>query len=434
MRNWIVLFFVLPLTILGQESITLERAVAIALEQNYDIRIARGNAEIADNETTLGISGFLPTLNASAIVDHSIVDQSRTVSIQGSPNGESSGRTLSGIVSLNWTLFDGFSMFINNSRYHLLDEQARLQLQQSIETQVSLVVNRYLNAARQQQLLEIAQKSLDISRTRLQREGAKKELGGISTTEFLSTKVAFNSDTIAVLNLQTSRNQAVSDLKLVLGIPVDRDIAVVARIDVLPMAADLAGLKNMLQNANSSLALAQAQLKSAGLDKDQRYAPFLPNLSLRAAIGKTYSDTWQTSTGNLFETDTDNQSLGVDLSMNLFNGFRDYTALESASIRERNAELTLVKTRRELETQLENQYRVYRDNLVNYELQAEAVKFARQNLTLFEERYRIGGATFIEYRDAQLQLLRAENALVVSAYQIRTAAIVIEQLTGQIVK
>jgi outer membrane protein len=94
----------------------------------------------------------------------------------------------------------------------------------------------------------------------------------------------------------------------------------------------------------------------------------------------------------------------------------------------------LVKTRRELEMQLENQYRVYRDNLVNYELQAEAVKFARQNMTLFEERYRIGGATFIEYRDAQLQLLRAENALVESAYQIRTAAIVIEQLTGQIVK
>ena len=53
-------------TLRAQDTLTLERAIALALEKNYSIRIAEKRIDIALNDNTRGNAGFLPTVAASA--------------------------------------------------------------------------------------------------------------------------------------------------------------------------------------------------------------------------------------------------------------------------------------------------------------------------------------------------------------------------------
>ena len=59
-------FLVLSSTNLcAQETLTIEQAVELALKNNYDIQIAKNDAEIAARNNTVGNAGMLPKVNAT---------------------------------------------------------------------------------------------------------------------------------------------------------------------------------------------------------------------------------------------------------------------------------------------------------------------------------------------------------------------------------
>ncbi|MCK5367799.1 MAG: TolC family protein, partial [Cyclobacteriaceae bacterium] len=71
--------FLIPLSIVynvyAQDSLLSKRdAVDLALENNYDIRIAEGNVESAENSASIYNSGYLPSISASGGANYNVVD------------------------------------------------------------------------------------------------------------------------------------------------------------------------------------------------------------------------------------------------------------------------------------------------------------------------------------------------------------------------
>ncbi|MBP6584330.1 MAG: TolC family protein, partial [Flavobacterium sp.] len=66
MKNfkYIVIFLIgLPLFAVGQTVLTLEEAIAITLENNFDLRIAKNEVKINEENVSLGNAGMLPRVN-----------------------------------------------------------------------------------------------------------------------------------------------------------------------------------------------------------------------------------------------------------------------------------------------------------------------------------------------------------------------------------
>ena len=59
------LLLLIAIPVQGQDTLSVSDAVQIALENNFSIRIAKNNAEIANNNNTIGNAGFLPNVNAN---------------------------------------------------------------------------------------------------------------------------------------------------------------------------------------------------------------------------------------------------------------------------------------------------------------------------------------------------------------------------------
>ncbi|MEJ6675677.1 MAG: TolC family protein, partial [Polaribacter sp.] len=62
----IIVFFLSTLQGFSQEILTKKEALAIALENNFGIKIATNNLEISENNKSILNSGFLPTAGISS--------------------------------------------------------------------------------------------------------------------------------------------------------------------------------------------------------------------------------------------------------------------------------------------------------------------------------------------------------------------------------
>lgn len=96
----------------AQELITIESAVKIALENNYEIKIASNNSIINTTNVAIGNAGMLPTVAATITANNRVQNSSQTLQ-SGIVNSldNAKNNSLNYGVNLDWTVFDGFKMF-----------------------------------------------------------------------------------------------------------------------------------------------------------------------------------------------------------------------------------------------------------------------------------------------------------------------------------
>jgi outer membrane protein TolC len=125
-------------------------------------------------------------------------------------------------------------------------------------------------------------------------------------------------------------------------------------------------------------------------------------------------------------------SVGLSLSMNLFNGFRDMVNIQKSRLALKNSMENYEYNRKNLIAAVMQ----YTDNYNSYldiiKINEENLEAAKEEYRLAEERYRIGSGTQLEVREAQVNLTRAEQTLVAAKYYARVTQAQIEQALGKI--
>ncbi len=138
--KFLVLFFFASPLVMSQELLTVEEAVKIALENNYQIRIASNMLEIDKTGVNIGNAGMLPVVGATLNSNNSIQNSSQTradgnlVELDNAKNN-----SLNYGVGLDWTIFDGFRMFARYDQLKELEKLGEAQLKQAVLTPLNAV-------------------------------------------------------------------------------------------------------------------------------------------------------------------------------------------------------------------------------------------------------------------------------------------------------
>ena len=128
----------------AQELLTVEDAVAIALKNNYDIRIASNELKIDEQNVSLANAGFLPRLDANVTDNNNIQSTTQTradgtrLSLDNARNN-----SLTYGAELNWTVFNGFRMFARYDQLKELQKLGEAELQQMVLARVGDVMSTY---------------------------------------------------------------------------------------------------------------------------------------------------------------------------------------------------------------------------------------------------------------------------------------------------
>jgi len=416
----------------AQPNLSLEDAIELGLKNNFDIQIARNDARIAGNNRGRGLAGFLPDLDASAGYSRSNNDQEVDRPVSSSNIDVDN---LNADITLNWTLFDGFRMFADRSKYNELASQGEYAVRNRIENSVVAISIAYFNLVRQEQLLQVARDTRDISETRLGRERVRHELGGSSSTDLLNAQVAFNADQSALLTRELEIQIARQDLNVLLGQDPEVEFTVSTEIRIPELDAGLSEIMTVALESNSGLKAAELGKKVADRGVQSARASFFPRLSAFANYG--YTDQTVNNSAGLYPgldvgTETKGTTVGLNLSFNLFNGRLDKITFDNARIEAANETLALRDARNRLTAAVREIYSTYRQRMDVVTLEEQNIEAARQNLDLQRDRHELGVATSLEFRDAQVSFVQSQTSLITARYQARISRLELDQLTGSL--
>lgn len=434
-RHKLITLFLLFFTIgqaSGQDTLSLQEAIELSLNNSFGIKTAKNNQRITENNFSLGNAGILPRIDAFAAQNYSI-DDSRQEYLGERGVQERTGaksESFSGSVELQWTLFDGLRMFIAYDRLAELNKMGETNLQMQVENAVNDINIAYHQIVLEQERLKVINNILDLSGERMEIAKTKYEVGKASKMEYLAAQVDYNEDTSSYV-LQLERlNDAKIDLNVVIGLDRDTKYQVQSSIHFVE-TLDREDLYQSMLAGNSARKLQALEYSVARLEAREIKGESLPVFSFNTSYNYNKS---AAETGLVLSRRTNGLGVGFTAAMNIFNGFNLNRRIQNARINIENSELAMQQLDLALKSQLEKSYNNYHNSIIVHRLEQSNVNVARENAEIALERYKLGVTNAIELREAQLNLAQAENRLLDAAYSVKLNEINLMQLSGMLSK
>ncbi len=423
----IVFLFIIGFSAQAQELLSLEDAVKIALENNYDIKIADNNSKIDATNNNLANAGMLPSLNANFTNNNSQLDTKQT-------QGDGTVRELDGAknmnltygVGLDWTIFDGLSMFARKEQLNVLEQQGKAELQAAILTRISDVYTTYFDLVQQQQVLASIDTAIVISNQRVTTAQNRFSIGKASKLEVLNAQVDLNSD----LSLQLRQQEIIKISKIRLNELLVRDTQTdfkVAKEISLEQNLDFNELKATAEKQNPQL---QAQIltkKVADLNLKQVRGNRYPTVRITSGYNFTRSEA---SLGFITQSSGQGFVYGVTATVPIFNGFLQNKNEKVAKYQVENANLILEQQKLSLTAQLASLFASYQTNLELVKMEEKNLEIAKQNLDITLAKFKIGTITTIEFRTAQQNFVEAAVRYSNAQYVTKLSEINLKELAG----
>lgn len=422
--------------------ITLDEAIELALENNYQLKQAENNLDLAEYRINSEKADFLPSLTTSANYSTQTGQQfvQETLSFTDITSSGGSGR-----ISASVPIFNGFDniLTLRSSKASKLSSEENLK--RAKENIIFQTATRFLTVLLNKQQLEDAKESLETSLKLLEQTKAQVEVGSRPSVDLYNQEATVANDEFTI----TQRENALklSQLQLVRSLQIDP----LVQYEFAVPNFDPEGAKNSIsisQNVNDLIEealLNRSDLKSTEFDIESlRYqlqlskGRLLPSLSASASLSSSYSDqardprTGETASfSDQFFDQRINKSLGLSLSLPIFSNWNRMTQIQSAKVNLKNAELGLENTQLQViqeVTQALNDYSSYSSQLKAAEKSLIASEKAFETQ---QERYNVGASTLIELSQAQTQYFNAQSSKTSALYNLIFQEKLLDYYVGQ---
>jgi outer membrane protein TolC len=423
----LILFCVVKIN--AQEVLTVEEAVKIALENNYEIKIASNNLLIDKTNVSPGNAGMLPKATATIVDANGIQNISQTRS-DGTVTklDNAKNNSLNYGVGLDWTVFDGFRMFAKMDQLKELQKLGEAQLKLTIITKISDVHATYFDLVQQQQQLSALDSTIVISNQRLALAQNRFTIGKASKLEVLNAQVDLNTDKVAILR----QKELFANTKIMLNQILSRDAKTdfkVVDVIVVDDKLVLSELNALAQKQNPQLEAQIINKNVAELQLKQIKAARYPTVKLNTGYNLSES---QSSLGFTTQSSSRGLNYGFSASLNLFDGFAQNRNEKISQIQIDNSKIAYDQQNLALHSQLATSYQTYLTNLELITLEEKNEVIAKQNLNITLDKFRIGTITTLEFRTAQLNFVNAKVRNSNAQFQAKLSEIALKELAGTI--
>jgi outer membrane protein len=413
----------------AQEVLSLEDAVKIALENNYEIKIAKNDLKIDQTNVTAGNAGMLPKATASITQNNNLqnLSQTRTDGTSTSLNNAKSNSLNYG-VGLDWTIFDGFKMFARKDQLQELQKLGETQLKLTIITKISDVQTAYYNLVQQQQQLAALDTTIVISNQRVNLAKNRFTIGKASKLEVLNAQVDINTDKVTLLRQQELYKNSKIALNQLLARDTQIDFKVVSDF-TMESKLEFAELKALAEKQNPQIEALVISKKVAELELKQVKSGRYPTVKVNT--GYNFAES-HSSLGFTTQSSARGLNYGFSASLNLFDGFAQKRNETIANIEIENSTLQIEQQNQALNTQLATSYQTYLTNLELIDLEETNEAIAKQNLDITLDKFHIGTITTLEFRTAQLNYVNAKVRYSDAQFQAKLSEIALKELAGAI--
>ena len=415
--------------LVSAQPLSLEECLKQGIEANYSVKIARNNEKIAEKNVV--VTPFLPTLTLSGRQNQdnlTAIDFYNTT--QANNRYDYVANQYTADATLKWRLFDGMSMFATYETQRQLLEQGRLNLRVSLENLIADLSEQYYYIITQENRLKAIVTYLEISTMRHYQAKEKYSIGSISGLEMKQAKIDLNSDSSQLVQQQQIIENAYIQLYQMMNVPL---ISEMTLTDTIAPNKELF-LNNLLiqaKNNNAAILLAQTGQRISHQNVRQARSGIYPSLDFNTSYRFSHSD--NTSLDPSYNR-TNGFNFGFSLSWTLFNGLETARKIKTAKLQYENAELQRRQMEYNVESNIIQQFNIYRKNLMMINFENESTSAALANLEAAVERYRLGTLSGVEFREIQRAYIDAVDRQLNAVYQAKISEISLLYLSGQLMQ
>ncbi|MEE6187770.1 TolC family protein [Niabella digestorum] len=420
----------------GQRVLTLEEAIATALQNNYDIQLARGDSLVAAIDYSYRNAVFLPSVNINAGATFNNNNQRQTLA-DGSERKSNNVRSnnIQGSLGLDWVLFDGLRMFATRDKVAALLESGAYSAKEQVINTVAQVINIYYNIARQQQLIKATDVQIELNEERANLAQYKLDIGSGTKPDVLQSKVDLNEQKALKMRQQTLVTQLKSQLLQVMNSKIQEHEFTIP--DTIPLNFDitLGDVQDGLERTNPTLLRARSAIDIAEYELKETKAGLWPTLSFGSAYN--FSRTSNKKVLNNFSTlfnQFHGYNYGFTARIPIFNQFAVKRQIKQDKLNITLQQLQYENQRSLIRLAVLNAFKEYIQQQNALKLEEENILLAEENVDIVFQAYKLGGATLVQLREAQNSLAQAYDRLIDARYNLKRAETELLRLKGDIIK
>lgn len=410
-----------------QELLTLEQAIAVGLENNYGIRIARNNETFASNNNTYGNAGYLPRVTTSGSVGYTSNNTVQKFFSGDERSGKGAGNTaLRGGIELTWTAFDGFRMYAVKDRLDLVEQKSKSFTEKTMHDLASQIQILYSGLVRITQQMGIREQSIQLNESLRDLAANKVKIGTGTSLEILQTTNRLNADSSALLNIKEQLTQAKISLNRLIGREPTIDFIVPAEMApvLLPATSELNQMA-LAQNYNIRLLNYDEQIALAQI-KEEKSALY-PTVNINSGYNYSFS---KSEVGFLLSNRSYGPTIGLTLNYNLFPGRNLKKDIANGEIIKDNIVLTKEDLVQDIESNIAGLYQDYLALQDLLELETRNLQTAETNTSLAQQLYQSGRATNFDVREAILSETQIRDRISDVQYRQKLVEIQIKSVAG----
>lgn len=419
----------------AQRTLTLEEAIATALQNNYDIQLSRNDSMVAALDYSYRNTVFFPTLNGVLSTTWNNNNQRQTLA--DNSKREQKGirsHNVAGSVQLDWILFDGLRMFATREKAEQLIQLGNYTTKRQMVNTIAAVVTTYYDIVRQKQQVKATDEQILLNEERVKLAQYKLDIGTGIKPDVLQSKVDLNAQKALKLEQLTLIDQLRKRLNQAMNVKADADFEVSDSIPI-NMELGLGDIRNQAETANPDLLIAQKNIDIAELTVKERKGDFFPVVSFNSAYN--YSRTDNKTVINPFSplfNQSNGLNYGFTANIPIFNRLATRRLYRQARLDLTYQQLVFENQRSILNLNVVTAFKNYELAKKSLALEEENIELARENVDIVMQTYRLNAATLIQLREAQNSLEAANNRLIAARYAAKIAETELLRLRGDIIR
>ena len=465
MRNLLLLFFLIGVFQFSkaQETLSLDRAIELGLQNNFDVQIQKFEIDIAEGNNTWGIAGAFPIVNFN-VNQNNNVTQRKPANPFAVP-GRNISDNLVGTLDIQFVIFDGFFIKVSKRRLEQLENLSYGNATLVIESTIQTIILGYYQALLERERTEVRKRVMDFSRERFDYVKLRKELGGAITFDVLQAQNDYLTDSTNYLLQEQVYRNTIRNLNFVLNEEINKTYLLTDSLLFTDERYTYDNLKQKMVSSNTNLRNQFINQELVRLNTRSALSDRYPTIALNAGItgsldrlnanfgsntGEPVTNTVGYVNGNpafpVLNTVPSRIQVNQTLDGNAYGAFGNFTMrytlfngglikrnIENAQLRERITRLDTDQLKLALENELIIAHENYDLLRQLVEIASIKLKAAEINLELGNERYKNGALSAIDLRIVQqaYQDAALENYLAIFSALARRVDLV--RLTGGLV-
>ena len=429
---WILILPSIFGSVHAQNSISLEKALAITIKENIDIKIKTTELDQVKNYEKVGVLGVLPKIKVNGAASGNTGSSSIEFATEDFPeinDADSESKSIIGNVEISYSLFGGLASVYT---YHKLKKQSDLkstELLMKIEQVLLNTAKQYYDIAYLQEENKILYELLEVSKERYSRVKIQNEFGNASKLDLLAAEIDLNKDSVTVMNSDYQLKAAKERLNQTLNRDLSTDYAVESYVEI-NKDLNYSELLELTNQNNSNILFHQYLIEITRKDKKINNTSIFPSVSVSAQYGYNQNES---NTSIILDQSNTGLTGFVNLSWDIFDAMARKRIAQNTQIEIESNELKLESIKKEIQKEFNVTYQQYENNIKLIEIETRNNEASERFFQRAKNQFFQGQLSRSDFRLAQVDLSISKNRLNQSLFMAKIAELNLYRLSGKII-